>query len=67
MKKRYTPRDTGVEKILLRTMGNSRVILWIQALVNAKITENHVINTQSYSDVVPKIKYVAHHQITYSL
>jgi len=37
MKERYTHRDTGVETIWSGTIDDSRVILWIQALLDAKI------------------------------
>jgi len=44
---------------MVRYNVDSRVILLIQALVNAMIGDNEVMNTQSDSDVVPQIKLIA--------
>jgi len=36
-------------------MDDSGVILWIQALVDAKIANKWVINTHSHSDFAPNV------------
>jgi len=47
--------DTGVEKIWSGTMDDWGMILWIQALIDAKIANKGVINTHSHSDFAPNI------------
>jgi hypothetical protein len=48
-------------------MDDSELILWIQALVDAKIAIKSVIHTPPHSDFSPNIEEVAHRYIIYSL
>jgi len=46
-------------------MNDRGVILWIEALADAKIATKYVINAYSHSDCAPDILYIAYHQVTY--
>ena len=46
----------GVERIWSGTMEDSEVVVWIQALIDAKIVNEQVINTHSHSDFLPNTK-----------
>ena len=48
-------RDIDIEKESYSTMNGSRVCLWIQPLVDAKIANKWVLNTLSHSDFAPNI------------